>query len=140
MKIEKLMNKDVITLPADASVCEAVRLMNKNKIGCLLVVYSGQIVGILTERDLLEKVLEKCRDPKAIRVSEIMTKRVIWGKPDMELCEATSLMFENRVKKLPILDGNRLVGIVTLTDIASATSADKETMELIRKLSNMHML
>jgi CBS domain-containing protein len=105
-----------------------------------VIVHSGQIVGILTERDLLDKVLEKCRDPKAIRVSEIMTKRVIAGKPDMELSEATRLMFENKLKKLPIIDGNRLVGIVTLTDIARATSADKETMELIRKLSNMHML
>jgi CBS domain-containing protein len=49
-------------------------------------------------------------------------------------------MFENKLKKLPIINGNRLVGIVTLTDIARATSADKETIELIRKLSNMHVL
>jgi CBS domain-containing protein len=62
------------------------------------------------------------------------------GKPDMELSEATRLMFENNVKKLPIIDGNRLVGIVTLTDIARATSMDKETIELVEKLSNMHVL
>jgi CBS domain-containing protein len=140
MKIEELMTKSVITLPADASAYEAVKLLNKNKIGCLVVVHNREIVGILTERDLLERVLEKCRNPKETGISEIMTKHVIVGKPDMELSEATRLMFESRVKKLPIIEGNRLVGIVTLTDIARATSMDKKTMELIEKLSNMHAL
>jgi CBS domain-containing protein len=140
MKIEKLMVKSVITLPVDASAYDAVKLLNKNKIGCLVVVYNREIVGILTERDLLERVLEKCRNPKETGISEIMTKHVIVGKPDMELSEATRLMFENKVKKLPIIDGNRLVGIVTLTDIARATSMDKKTIELIQKLSNMHVL
>jgi len=138
MIIENLMIRSVVTLPSCASVYEAVKLMNKNKIGCLVVVYNGEIVGILTERDLLERVLEKCRDPKEIAVSQIMTEHVIVGKPNMELSEATRIMFENGVKKLPIVKGNNLVGIVTLTDIARATSTDKETVELIRKLSNMH--
>jgi len=140
MIIENLMTRSVITLPSSASVYEAVKLMNKNKIGCLVVVYNGEIVGILTERDLLERALEKCRDPKEIMVSQIMTDHVIVGKPNMELSEATRIMFENGVKKLPIVKGNNLVGIVTLTDIARATSTDKETVELIRKLSNMHTL
>jgi CBS domain-containing protein len=140
MKIEELMTKSVITLPADASAYEAVKLLNKNKIGCLVVVYKGEIVGVLTERDLLERVLEKCRNPKETGISEIMTKHVLVGKPDMELSEATRLMFESKVKKLPIMEGNRLVGIVTLTDIARATSMDKKTIELIEKLSNMHAL
>jgi len=140
MKIEKLMVKSVITLPVDASAYDAVKLLNKNKIGCLVVVYNREIVGILTERDLLERVLEKCRNPKEIRVSQIMTEHVIVGKPNMELSEATRIMFENGVKKLPIVKGNNLVGIITLTDIARATSTDKETVELIRKLSNMHTL
>jgi len=140
MKIERLMVKSVITLPVDASAYDAVKLLNKNKIGCLVVVYNREIVGILTERDLLERVLGKCRNPKETGISEIMTKHVIVGKPDMELSEVTRLMFENKVKKLPIIDGNRLVGIVTLTDIARATSIDKKTIELIEKLSNMHVL
>ena len=127
-------------MPSSASVYEAVKLMNENKIGCLVVVYNGEIVGILTERDLLERVLEKCKDPKEINVSQIMTKHVIVGKPNMELSEATRIMFDNGVKKLPIIQGKQLVGIITLTDIARATSTDRETVELIRKLSNMHTL
>jgi CBS domain-containing protein len=138
MIIENLMTRSVITLPSSASVYEAVKLMNENEIGCLVVVYNGEIVGILTERDLLERVLERCRDPKEIVVSQIMTKHVIVGRPNMELDEATRIMFENGVKKLPIIQGKDLVGIVTLTDIARATSTDEETIELIQKLSSMH--
>ena len=134
------MVKDVITLQTDASTYDAVKLMNKNRIGCLVALDNGKIVGILTERDLLERVLEKCKNPKETRVSEIMTRQVIVGKPDMQLVEATRLMFENKVKKLPIVEGNRLAGLVTLTDIARATSVDKKTLELIEALSNMHMI
>jgi len=140
MKIHKLMVKDVITLQTDASAYDAVKLMNKNRIGCLVALDNGKIVGILTERDLLERVLEKCKNPKETRVSEIMTRQVIVGKPDMQLVEATRLMFENKVKKLPIVEGNRLAGLVTLTDIARATSVDRKTLELIEALSNMHMI
>jgi CBS domain-containing protein len=140
MEIENLMTKNVITIPADASAYDAVKLINKNRIGCLVVLDNNHVVGILTERDLLERVLEKCKNPKETTVSKIMTKHVITGKPDMELSEATRLMFKNKVKKLPIMKGNQLVGIVTLTDIARATSVDKKTIELIEKLAHMHAL
>jgi len=140
MKVEKIMVKNVITLRTDASAYDAVKLMNKNRIGCLVVLDMGQIAGILTERDVLERVVEGCRDPRETKVSEIMTREVIVGKPDMELVEATRLMFEKKVKKLPIARGTWLVGLVTLTDIARATSVDEKTIELIEKLSNMHLI
>jgi CBS domain-containing protein len=131
MKIEQAMIKNVVTLQEDVSAYEAVKLMNENGIGCLVVLQYGQVVGIITERDMLERVLEKCKNPKETKVTEIMTKRVIVGKPSMQLDEAAKLMFENRVKKLPIVDGNHLVGLVTLTDLARIVSLDKNSMELI---------
>lgn len=139
-KIRNLMVKKIITLQAHASVYQAVKLMNENKIGSLVIVRNGETVGILTERDLLERVLEKCKDPKETHVFEVMTSHVITGTPDMEIPEAARLMFENKVKKLPIVEGNKLVDIITLTDIARATSVDEETIELVEKLSNMHLL
>jgi predicted transcriptional regulator len=139
-KIRDLMSKKVITLQAHASIYQAVKLMNKNKIGSLIIVRNGETVGILTERDLLERVLEKCKNPKETHVFEAMTSHVITGNPDMEISEATSLMFKNKIKKLPIVEGDKLVGIVTLTDIARATSVNEETIELVQKLSNMHIL
>jgi CBS domain-containing protein len=140
MKIRDLMVKKVITLQAHASVHEAVKLMNEKKIGSLIIIRNGETVGILTERDLLERVLEKCKNPKETHVFEVMTSHVITGAPDMEIPEAATLMFENKVKKLPIVEGDQLVGMVTLTDIARATSVDEETIELVEKLSNMHIM
>jgi CBS domain-containing protein len=134
------MTKNVVTLPINASVHEAVQLLNKHKIGCLVIVHDNEIAGIITERDLLERVLEKCKNPKETRVSEIMTRNVITGTPNMDTLEATRLMFKLKVKKLPITDGNKLVGIITLTDIARSTSIDQKTIELIQQLSNMHIV
>jgi CBS domain-containing protein len=131
MKIEEIMVKNVITLKSDISAYDAVKIMNKNRIGCLVVVNNGQIIGILTERDMLERVLEKCKDPKKTKVSEIMTEDIMVGKPDMELTEAAKLLFEKKVKKLPIVEGNRLVGLVTLTDIARAANHNGEARKLI---------
>jgi len=140
MEIRKIMVKNVKTVPMDASVQKAVEIMNRNRINCLVVTYGERVTGILTERDLLERVLEKGKDPKELKVSEIMSRHVLVGKPTMELIEASNFMFENKVKKLPIMEKNRLVGIVTLTDIARATCVDEETMKLINKLSNMHTI
>jgi CBS domain-containing protein len=140
MEIRKIMVKKVKTVPMDTNVQKAVKIMNKNRINCLVVTYDKRIAGILTERDLLERVLEKGKDPKETEVSEIMTRQVLVGKPTMGLVEASNFMFEKKVKKLPIMEKNRLVGIVTLTDIARATCVDEKTMKLIEKLSNMHMI
>jgi len=140
MEIRKIMVKNVKTVPMDISVQKAVKIMNKNRINCLVVIYDKRVAGILTERDLLERVLEEGKDPKELKVSEIMTRNVLVGKPTMGLVEASNFMFENKVKKLPIMEKNRLVGIVTLTDIARATCVDEETMKLLKQLSNMHMI
>lgn len=134
------MIKNVVTVQADASVYDAVKLLNQNRIGCLVIVHGeNQIVGIVTERDLLERVLEECRNPKETRISDVMSKQVMTGTPDMDLLEAARLMFRLKVKKLPITDdGGRLVGIITVTDIARAASVDQKTVQLIEELSNMH--
>jgi CBS domain-containing protein len=140
LNVEKLMIRNVVTLQENATVHEAVQLLNKHKIGCLVILSNDQIHGIITERDLLERVLEQCKNPRQTRVTEVMTRKVITGTPNMDVFEATRVMFKLRVKKLPITENNRLVGIVTLTDIARATSIDERTIQLIEQLSNMHII
>ena len=73
-------------------------------------------------------------------MSEIMTRDVIVGDPDMDLLDATRLMFEKRIKKLPIVERDQLVGLITLTDVARATSVDDKTINLIQALQNMHRI
>jgi CBS domain-containing protein len=118
LKVEDAMIDEVVTIEADATVKKAVELMNKHEIGCLIAVRSGKAVGILTERDMLSRVLGMSRDPERTKVSEIMTSPLVVADPQMDLEEAARLMFKMKVKKLPVVSRGDLVGLLTLTDIA----------------------
>jgi len=139
MKTRELMVEKVVTLEKDTSVQDAAKKMNQKGIGCLVAMDDGSVVGILTERDLLKRVVETCKNPRDTSVSEVMTRNVIIGDPDMRLADAAKLMFEHNIKKLPIVKDNQLVGIVTLTDIARALNVDEKTKNLVEALSNMHL-
>jgi CBS domain-containing protein len=118
MDVKDVMVKEVITVNPDTKIRDAVELMNKNEIGCLVVTRKGKPVGIMTERDVLKKIVCQSKNPEQTRVSEIMSKPLIVGRVDMDWREAAKLMLDHDIKKLPILDGENLVGLVTLTDIA----------------------
>jgi len=118
LKVEDAMIDEVVTIEADATVKKAVELMNQHEIGCLIAVRSGKAVGIVTERDMLGRVLGMSRDPERTKVSEIMTSPLVVADPQMDLEEAARLMFKMKVKKLPVVSKGDLVGLVTLTDIA----------------------
>jgi CBS domain-containing protein len=118
LKVEDVMVENVVTVDADATVKEAVEIMNKHEIGCLVVMKWNKPVGILTERDMLRRILAKSKNPEKTKVSEIMTTPVITIEPSTDLEEAARLMFEKNVKKLPVISERKLVGLVTLTDLA----------------------
>jgi len=107
----------VLTVEADASLTEAVKLMNKHEIGCLVVMKNGAPVGIVTERDFLKRVLAESEELKRIKVRQVMSRPLVTGDPDMELEEVARLMFQRKVKKLPLVENGTLVGLVTLTDL-----------------------
>jgi len=117
LEIRDIMVQKVITVEASASLKETVDLLNKHEIGCLVVCKNQLPVGILTERDLLKRVLANAPELQQMGVEQVMSTPVWTGKPDMEIAEAVGLMIERRIKKLPIIDEEKLVGLVTLTDI-----------------------
>jgi CBS domain-containing protein len=118
MDVKDVMVKEVITVNPDTKIRDAVELMNRNQIGCLVVTRKGKPVGIMTERDVLKKIVCRCKSPEQTKVSEIMSEPLVVGKVDMNWLDAARLMLDRNIKKLPILDGEKLVGLVTLTDIA----------------------
>jgi CBS domain-containing protein len=118
LKVEDVMVKEVITIDEDSTVKEAVEVMNKFEIGCLIAVRKGKAMGILTERDLLKRIVAEGKDAAKTTVKEMMTTPLIVAEPSMDLAEAVRLMFQMKIKKLPVVDGKRLVGLVSLTDIA----------------------
>ena len=118
LKVEDAMIEDVVTIDADATVSKAVDLMNKHEIGCLIVTSNAKALGIVTERDMLSRVLGMSRNSEKTKVSEIMTSPLVVADPGMDLEEAARLMFKMKVKKLPVVSEGNLLGLVTLTDIA----------------------
>ena len=132
LNVEDVMVDEVITIEADATVHEAVRIMNKHEIGCLVAVLKGKPVGIITERDMLKRVLAKSRDPEKVKVSDIMSVPLVVGKPGMEIEDAVKLMFKIKIKKLPVVQRGRLLGLVTLTDI---TRFQPHMIRILKKLS-----
>jgi CBS domain-containing protein len=134
LDVKEIMVKDVISIHADATIKEAVELMNKNEIGCLIVAKKGEVVGIVTERDVLKRVISESRDPEATKVSEIMSKPLIVGGPDMYVEDAAKLMFKRNIKKLPVMKNGRLVGLVTLSDIARVANVEPQIVKVVEEL------
>jgi len=132
LKIEDVMVKEVVTIDEQSSVKEAAEIMNKFEIGCLITVKKGKAMGIITERDLLKRVVAESKDPVETKVKDIMTSPLVVTEPNRDLGEAVKLMFQMKIKKLPVVDGKRLVGLVTLTDIARF---QPEMIAILRQLA-----
>jgi len=117
LKVRDVMVTNIITLEAGATTRTAAELMNRHAIGCLIVVNEDKPIGIVTERDMIKRVLLQLRDPRRSRVSHIMSKPLITTSPDTDLRDAINLMNERRIKKLPVVEDERLLGLLSITDI-----------------------
>jgi CBS domain-containing protein len=112
-----IMVKKVITISRTSTVEEAVRLMNEHEIGCLVVTENKNAVGILTERDLMKRVLPRSQDPRKTKVEQVMSTPLISLEPNVEIGDASRIMFQKNIKKMPIVKKDKLLGLITLTDI-----------------------
>jgi predicted transcriptional regulator len=117
LEVKDVMVDKVLTIEVDSSLTDAVKLMNKHEIGCLIVMKNRNPVGIVTERDLLRRVLAESEELKKVKVREVMSKPLVTGKPDMEVEDVARLMFQRKIKKLPLVEHGKLLGLVTLTDL-----------------------
>jgi len=114
IKVKNIMTKDVVTIGTDATVRKAIELMSQHQIGCLIVM--GPI-GIVTESDLVRKFLNQFRDPDKTLVGEITSMPLVVGHSEMTIEEAMQAMANRKIKKLPITENGRLLGIITITDL-----------------------
>ncbi len=116
---EILFQKDhrVISIDSESTVTDAVSVMVDSKIGAVLVMENGQLVGVFTERDLMHRVVHAGLSPQQTGVKEVMTKKIIKGQLFMSVHDAASLMSENRIRHLPVFHEEQLVGIVSPGDL-----------------------
>lgn len=116
--VKDFMGKDVVTVDAGTSVTEGSRIMKEKGTGYLIVLESARLAGIVTERDLVEKVIADEREPSKTKVSEIMSTPLITVDPDVTLTEAVKTMAKHGIRKLPVIRDDTVYGILTARDIA----------------------
>jgi CBS domain-containing protein len=132
-KVKDIMTKNVVSIGVDSSVFEAAELMCSSQLGCLVVVEGEVPVGIVTERDIVRRVVAK-RLPLDTKVSEVMSKSLITVDPDASLKEAARLMSSNMIRRLPVSKDNKLVGIVVAADFVRNLGKKSLSEEIIEAM------
>lgn len=126
--------QDVYSIDGDATVLEAARLLSEKRIGALPVTAGPRVVGIFTERDLAARVVAAERDPKTTRVAEVMTTPIICCQPDTTKAECVRVMTERRIRHLPVVEGDVLVGIISIGDImAQEVAGQRDTIRYLHE-------
>jgi len=109
--------KGVIQVDSDCIVVEAAKKMRDNKVGALMVLENGELVGIFNERDLMSRVVAERLDPETVKVSAAMTSSIATVPLETPIREAANLMSQNRIRHLPIFQDGKLCGVISAGDI-----------------------
>ncbi len=118
----------VISISADATVYKALELMSSENVGALLVMEGEQVVGIVSEREYARKVILEGRSSLKTDVRKIMVTKVLYITPEMSVEEGLALMSDKRCRHLPVLENNKLIGMVSIGDLVKAHVAEKNFM------------
>jgi CBS domain-containing protein len=132
--IKEVMTRDVRACEPNATVAEAAKVMAKEDVGPVPIVEDGRLVGIVTDRDIVVRVVAEGRDPNSTTVREIASTELVTVSPDDDLDEALNLLARGQLRRLPVVEGDRLVGIVAQADIARL-GKDKKTGEVVEEIS-----
>ncbi len=120
MELKEIMAKNVCTMTGEETVTDAAKMMRECNVGCLVITNEDSVRGIITDRDLAAGCIGDGHKPEECAVSNHMSSPVITAEPATDIMEAAHMMTEKKVKRLPIVDGKRLVGLVSFSDVAMA--------------------
>lgn len=123
MNISEIMTTKCITASENDSAMDAARLMRDNHVGCLPVIENNMLTGIITDRDIVTKVIAEGMNPSEQTVSSFMSTSVVTVTPEATPEQASFLMADKAIRRLPVLENDTLVGIVSLGDLARAEEA-----------------
>ena len=120
------MARDILSVAPTDTVYAAIEKMTEHGVGALLVLRDAQVVGVISERDYMRKVILQDRASKTTSVAEIMSSKVISVGPEMSVPECLALMTDKRIRHLPILQNGELLGMVSMGDLVRATIAEQK--------------
>jgi len=137
--VRDIMTKPVVTISENRSAKYAGELMKKTRKGALVVVRKGKPVGIITDSDLIRKIVAKNVKPSSVKVKDIMSKPLVVVRPDDSIVEATRKMKRSNIKRLPVIENGKLVGMISLTDIAKTSPEMLDLLEYRLKMREAPM-
>jgi len=135
MLVKDVMKREVIAINPDISIREASKVMSQHNIGSLLVLDDEKLVGILTERDVLNLVA-RGENLDEVKVKDVMSRDVITIESDKKIEDAVDLMLKHKIKKLPVMESGKIVGIITTSDIIVA---EPKLIEAIASLISLRI-
>ncbi len=133
--VRHAMTESPQTAKPDMTAADAAGLMRQLDVGVIPVLEGRSLMGLVTDRDLVVRVMGERRDPNGVKLAEILTRSPVTVTPDTKLSDARDLMAEHRVRRLPVMKGSELVGIVSLGDVAVASSSDRKTGQALEGIS-----
>jgi CBS domain-containing protein len=117
-KIRQVMTSDLVTLPMTATVGEAARAMREDDIGDVIVLDAGRVAGIVTDRDIVVRGIAAGRDPGQTRLADICSRELATISPSADVEDAVKMMKDKALRRLPVVENGRPVGVVSLGDLA----------------------
>jgi len=123
--ILKVKGQETWSVAPDATVYDSIALMARKDVGAVLVISEGKLVGIISERDYARKIILEGRSSRVTRVSDVMTPDPVTARPENTVEECMTIMTQYRIRHLPVLDQENLVGIVSIGDLVKATIAEQ---------------
>ena len=129
MFVKDVMTNKIVSIDSNETIESASNKYRDFKIGCLMVTDGDDVVGIVTERDFIERTICIGINPKITKIKEIMSSSIKTINSDDSIADALDILKQNKIKKLPVVSDNRLVGIITITDIAYSRSKIQEFLE-----------
>lgn len=138
-KCSDIMTRDVVTSTPEATIVDVAQLMKNADIGPILIVdneTSNTLVGIVTDRDIVMKVIADGQDARTTRVGEVMSKKLVTCRTDDDVDVAMKSMAQFQLRRIPVVEDNmRLVGIISQADLATRVDAPKKTGEVVKEIS-----
>jgi CBS domain-containing protein len=135
MLVRHAMTEAPQTCRPDMTAEDAAALMRQLDIGVIPVAEGGKLLGLVTDRDLVVRVLAERKDQAEVRLGDIATRSPVTVTPDTELSEARDLMAEHKVRRLPVVKGTELVGILSLGDVAVTAASERQVGETLERIS-----
>ena len=133
--VRHAMTEAPTTLSPDSTAGDAAIAMVNHDIGAVPVVEGGRLVGLVTDRDLVTRALATEQDPRSVRLGDVLTGSPVSASPGMTLDDARDLMAQHQIRRLPVLQGDELVGIISIGDVALQSASKREVGETLEEVS-----